>query len=135
MENFKFYFVEILLPILQDQNSFGFSTKSSVEENKLIHDTTENLVICKVGYNLMYIAIVENFYAHLKLLPQNELDDIDHDLRRNGIFFEDLQNEVHSKEIINAFNYFFYSYGRFPSNLNLITVLNFFKNERCHVLL
>ena len=45
-----------------------------------------------------------------KLLPQNELDVIDQDLHRNSIFFED------------AFNYFFYSYGRFPSNLNLITV-------------
>ena len=113
----------------KDENSFNFSTKSSIEatkssieENKIIYDTIENLIICEVVNDLIYIVIAESCHVYLKLLPQNELDVIDQDLHRNGIFFEDLNNETDSKEIINTFNYFFYSYGRFPSNLNLITV-------------
>ena len=107
----------------KDENSFNFSTKSSIEatkssieENKIIYDTIENLIICKVVNDLICIVIAESCHVYLKLLPQNELDVIDQDLHRNGIFFEDLNNEIDSKEIINAFNYFFYSYGRFPSN-------------------
>ena len=38
------------------------------------------------------------------------------------VFFFNLQNEINSKEIINEFNYLFYMHGRFPGNLNLITI-------------
>ena len=113
--------VHRLLTILQDENSFNFSTKSSFEVNKIIYSTMEILVLCKVVYNLIHIAITNN-HDYLKLLPQRELDNIDQDLHRNSIFLENLKNEIDSKEIINAFNYFFCSYGRFPSNLTLIAV-------------
>ena len=82
--------------------------QSSVEENRIIFDTIENLVLCKSIFNLVYIGITDNFCEYLQSLPQNAFEDIDQNLRSTGIFFENLQHETDPKEIINAFNYFFY---------------------------
>ena len=95
------YFVKRLLTDSQDKNTFNFSTKSSIEENKIIFHTIKNLVPCKAAYNLIYIAIADNFHDYLKSLPQNESNDIDQDLRRNGLFFfEDLKNEFNAKKLM-----------------------------------
>ena len=96
--------------------------QSSVEENQIIFDTIENLVLCKSIFNLVYIGITDNFCEYLQSLPQNAFEDIDQNLLSTGIFFENLQHETDPKEIINAFNYFFYMHGWFPGNLNLITI-------------
>ena len=54
----------------KDENSFNFSTKSSVEatkssieENKIIYDTIENLIIYKVVNDLIYIVIAESCHV------------------------------------------------------------------------
>ena len=116
------YFLQRPLTVPENEDSFLFSTQSSVEENQIIFDTIEKLVLCKSMYNPIYIGIADNFREYLQSLPQNEFDNIDQDLHSNDIFFENLQHETHSKEIINAFNYFFYKHGWFSGNLNLITI-------------
>ena len=82
------YFVERLLTVSQDKKTFEFSTKSSVEENKIIYDTRENLALCKSVYGVIYIDVADNFREYLQSLPQNEFDDLDQDLRANGFSFK-----------------------------------------------
>ena len=92
------YFVERLLTVSKNEDTFVFSTKSSVEGNQINFDTIGNLVLCKSIYNLIYIGVADNFREYLQSLPQYEFDDIDQDLCSNGIFFENLQNEIYSKK-------------------------------------
>ena len=56
------YFAERLLTVSQDENTFNFSTKPSVEENRMLFDTIKNLVLCKAVFNLTYIGIADNFH-------------------------------------------------------------------------
>ena len=98
------YFVERLLAVLENEDSFVFSIQ-------IIFDTIENLVLFKSIYNLIYTGIANNFREYLQSLPQNEFDDIDQDLCSNSIFFENIQHETDSKEIINALITFFYMHG------------------------
>ena len=53
--------VERRLTVSQDEKSFEFLSKSSIEENKIIYNTLENLVLCKSVYNIIYIAVANNF--------------------------------------------------------------------------
>ena len=60
------YFVERLQTVSGNEDSFIFSTNSSIEENKIIYDTIENL--CKSVYNVIYIGVVDNFREYLQSL-------------------------------------------------------------------
>ena len=59
------YFVERPLTISEKEDSFVFSTQSSVQEIQIIYDTIEHLVLCKSVYNAIYIDVADNFCEYL----------------------------------------------------------------------
>ena len=93
-----------------------------MDENKIVLNTTENLVLCKAVYNVTYISIASNQHEYLENIPKIDLGRIYEDLRLNGFYFIDFENEYNTKEIMDSFNYFFYVFGKFSSDLNLITI-------------
>ena len=68
----------------------------------------KNLSNCKHLHNTLYNVVADNLHEFLAYCPMTKRDTMDNDMRINGLSFLDFQNQYNSKEIIRAYDYFFY---------------------------
>ena len=89
-------------------------------ENKSITDTTKNFKIVKELYMSLYNTVGDNLLEYLHKRPILDQEKIDEDLRLNAFEFLNFQNNYISKELHNTYDFFFYKFGRFPGDLDLV---------------
>ena len=95
---------------------------NDAEEIKIINDTVENLKICKDNYADIYANASGCFQNYLRSAPDVLIEKIQDDLRLNLYSNIDLKNEVNIREILEAFDRFFFIFGRFAVYNELIIV-------------
>ena len=95
---------------------------NDAEEIKIINDTVENLKIGKDNYADIYANASGCFQNYLRSAPEVLIEKIQDDLRLNLYSNIDLKNEVNIREILEAFDRFFFIFGRFAVYNELIIV-------------
>ena len=116
------YFTDKIIQYSQsgiDLNSFGISDR---EEADIILKTKENFKILKHAYQNFYVLVGRFLRDYLYNLPILEQDAIDEDLRLGEYKFLDFNSNYDGREIINTYDSFYYHFGRFSGNYNIIPV-------------
>ena len=85
-------------------------------------DIIQNFKIVIELYMYLQNTIGEFLIEYLHNCPISKQEKIDEDLRLNTFEFLNFQNNYNSKELLNTYDFFFYKFGRFPSDLNLTKV-------------
>ena len=70
----------------------------------------------------MYTTVGHNLPDYLQNLPILEQESVAEYLRLNKYKFTDFNNAYNQSETINTFDSFYYNFGRFPGDSNLISV-------------
>ena len=70
----------------------------------------------------MYTTVGHNLPDYLQNLPILEQESVAEYLRLNKYKIIDFNNAYNQSETINTFDSFYYNFGRFPGDLNLISV-------------
>ena len=105
------------------------------DEIKVFNNSINNLTICKELYANLYANVGSSFHDYLQHIPEQHLSKTEENLRINIYSFVYVQNQYHTKEVMNTFDRFFDMFGRFPAEKELATiptgnVPNFVKQER-----
>ena len=121
------YFINHLLEVSSDDifspSLSGISqNQNDIEELKIINDTVEHLGICKNYYADIYANISGCFQNYLKSAPDVFIEKIQDDLRLNLYFHIFLKNESNTRDILQTFDRFFFSFDGF-SAINKLTIV------------
>ena len=114
------YFIEKIIDFSQsslDLNSFSISDR---EEADIILNTKESLKFLKDVYQNFYGSVGHFLYDYLYNLPILEQDAIEKDLRLKEYKFFDFNSNYNDREMINTYDSFYYHFGRFPGNYNIL---------------
>ena len=123
----RLYFIERLIETSEDNISFlnlsGFSTnQNEIDEIKIFSNSINNLTICKEYYANVCANVGKNFHKYLRNIPEYFLQNIKDNLILNLYSFIDLKDEYNTKEVMNVFDRFFCTFGRFPAMQGFATV-------------
>ena len=114
------YFIEKIIDFSQsslDLNSFSISDR---EEADIILNTKESLKFLKDVYQNFYGSFGHFLYDYLYNLPILEQDAIEKDLKLKEYKFFDFNSNYNDREMINTYDSFYYHFGRFPGNYNIL---------------
>ena len=116
-------FIEKVLEISEKKNFEHENEHNEIDnlENELLLDVICNLQIFKHLYNSMYNSATDNLQEMILSGPFSYMKSVDKDKKLNGWSFLNF-SESSSREIMKAFNCFYYIKGRFRTDNNLISV-------------
>ena len=121
------YLINHLLEVSSDDisslNLRGISqNQNDIEELKIINDTVAHLGISKNYYDDIYANISGCFQNYLRSAPDLLIEKIQDDLRLNLYFHIFFKNEPNTREILQTFDRFFFSFDGFPA-INKLTIV------------
>ena len=116
------YFIDRIIDYSQGFLNLNDVDRSDITELNVLRNTRDNFEILKGVYNQLLNGVGVRLHEFLKQIGHLKKQKIDTDLRKNN--FENFNpNEVHNQQkILQTYKDFFYTTGRFPGNLRLISV-------------
>ena len=116
------FFIERIHEVFQNGLELTNYSVTDKSENRIITDIIQSFKIVKELYMSLYNTTGDNLLENSNNSLILGQENIDTDLRLNAFKFLNFQNNYNRKEITNAYEFFFYRFGRCPGDLDLVKV-------------
>ena len=111
--------VEKIIHSVEFQNSYA---KSVEQKPEMIDIIETNYKIARRVYQYLYIDIADLFPELIRSLPPQDIREIDDDIKSSGLGIRNILDIENSLELLNIFQTFYQTSGRFPLSKGLLIV-------------